>query len=65
MHLTAKGYALLARTVRSSLPKHVTQDASVLCIGDSLTYGIGVRPAGGTTESDQTYPAVLQRFLNP
>lgn len=65
VHLTAKGYALLARTVRSSLPKHVTQDASVLCIGDSLTYGIGVRPAGGTTESDQTYPAVLQRFLNP
>ena len=64
VHLTVKGYALLARTVRSSLPKHMTDDASVLCIGDSLTYGIGVRPAGGTTESDQTYPAVLQRFLN-
>ncbi len=64
VHLTAKGYALLAKTVRSSLPKHIADDASVLCIGDSLTYGIGVRPAGGTTEGDQTYPAVLQRFLN-
>ncbi|HEY8996470.1 MAG TPA: GDSL-type esterase/lipase family protein [Edaphobacter sp.] len=64
VHLTARGYALLAKTVLSSLPRHMADNASVLCIGDSLTYGIGVRPAGGMTESDQTYPAVLQRFLN-
>jgi acyl-CoA thioesterase-1 len=64
VHLTAKGYELLAESVRSALPRHLADDVSILCIGDSLTYGIGVRPAGGTIESDQTYPAVLERLLN-
>jgi len=64
VHLTEKGYALLAQTIRKALPKHIPADTNVLCMGDSLTYGIGVRSAGGTEESDKTYPAVLQQMLN-
>lgn len=63
VHLTAKGYALLAATVRKALPEHIDSGSTILCIGDSLTYGIGVRPAGGGPESTVTYPAQLQFLL--
>jgi acyl-CoA thioesterase-1 len=63
VHLTDKGYALLASTVRSALPKHLDPGSIVLCIGDSLTFGIGVRPAGQTSDSTETYPAQLQSLL--
>lgn len=63
VHLTAKGYALLAATVRKALPEHIDSGSAILCIGDSLTYGIGVRPAGGGPEGTVTYPAQLQFLL--
>ena len=63
VHLTLKGYALLASTVRNVLPKRIDPASTVLCIGDSLTYGIGVRPPGGSPEATETYPAQLQSLL--
>lgn len=63
VHLTAKGYALLAATVRSQLPKHLSANAVILCFGDSLTYGIGVRPPGGSSETAETYPSQLRTLL--
>lgn len=64
VHLSARGYGLLAAVVRNSLPKQLPGNSTVLCIGDSLTYGIGVRPPGNAQEVDQTYPAQLQKLLN-
>lgn len=63
VHLTLKGYALLAATVRNVLPKQIGPASTVLCIGDSLTYGIGVRPPDGAPEGTDTYPAQLQLLL--
>jgi lysophospholipase L1-like esterase len=63
VHLTARGYGLLAAKVRAQLPKHLSADATVLCFGDSLTYGIGVRPAKGAPETAVTYPAQLRALL--
>lgn len=63
VHLTAKGYALLAGTVRAQLPKHLPTDAIVLCFGDSLTYGIGVRPPN-SSETAETYPSQLRALLH-
>jgi acyl-CoA thioesterase-1 len=63
VHLTAKGYALLASTVRNALPSHIDPESTVLCMGDSLTYGIGVRPVGRAPEDAMTYPAQLQSLL--
>jgi lysophospholipase L1-like esterase len=65
VHLNAKGYALLARSVRSALPQTLSHHSVVLCLGDSLTYGIGVRPAGSPSEGPYTYPAQLRMLLNP
>jgi acyl-CoA thioesterase I len=64
VHLSARGYGLLAATVRKALPKRLPKNSTVLCIGDSLTYGIGVRPPGNAPEGDKTYPAQLQELLN-
>jgi acyl-CoA thioesterase-1 len=63
VHLTAKGYGLLATAVRSQLPKNLPGSATILCFGDSLTYGIGVRPANSLSETAETYPAQLRALL--
>jgi lysophospholipase L1-like esterase len=63
VHLTAKGYHLLAVTIRGAFAENIDPHATVLCVGDSLTYGIGVRKQGGAPEGDETYPAQLQSLL--
>jgi lysophospholipase L1-like esterase len=63
LHLTRKGYALLASAVRAQLPQHVLASDTIVCFGDSLTYGIGVRAPGGAPETDGTYPAQLHALL--
>jgi len=63
VHLSAAGYALLASTVREVLPKKL-RTGTILCLGDSLTYGIGVRQAGDPQEGADTYPAQLRRLLS-
>lgn len=63
VHLTRTGYALLAATVRARLPHHVPSSRTIVCFGDSLTYGIGVRAPGNAPESNATYPAQLRALL--
>lgn len=63
VHLTAKGYALLAVAVRAHLPTNLPCNTTILCFGDSLTYGIGVRPANSLSETAETYPAQLRMLL--
>jgi len=63
VHLTAAGYSLLAAAVRAQLPNRLPADTTVLCFGDSLTYGIGVRPPNGAVETSATYPAQLRALL--
>jgi acyl-CoA thioesterase-1 len=64
VHLTARGYGILASAVREQLPKQLPANATILCFGDSLTYGIGVRSANSLSETDNTYPAQLRALLN-
>lgn len=63
LHLTAQGYSLLARAVRSKLPAHISTHATILCFGDSLTYGQGVRSAS-SPDNEQTYPSQLRALLD-
>jgi acyl-CoA thioesterase I len=63
VHLTAKGYGLLASAVRSKLPPHLTAQDTILCFGDSLTYGQGVR-GFGVPETPETYPSQLRALLS-
>lgn len=63
VHLTAEGYGLLAQAIRAQLPKQLPADTTIVCFGDSLTYGIGVRPPGNAPETPETYPAQLRKLL--
>jgi lysophospholipase L1-like esterase len=63
VHLTAKGYSLLAAAVASALPKDASTK-TVLCLGDSLTYGIGVRAPDAPDKGSESYPQQLKRLLN-
>ena len=62
VHLTAPGYALLARLVYEGLQRMGSQGRRVLCLGDSLTFGIGVRQPDAP-DSEQSYPGNLRRLL--
>ena len=63
VHLTSRGYGLLAQAIRTHLPKQLAPDTTVLCFGDSLTYGIGVRSPGNAPETPETYPSQLRKLL--
>lgn len=63
LHLTAKGYQLLAAAVEKRLREHLAPDDKIVCFGDSLTFGSHMH-GEGTTHGD-TYPAALQRLLKP
>jgi acyl-CoA thioesterase-1 len=62
VHLTAKGYGMLARAVRAKLPEEIPAQDTVVCFGDSLTYGYGVR-ARNSEETPLTYPSQLRQLL--
>jgi acyl-CoA thioesterase I len=62
VHLTAKGYGMLAAAIRAELPEEIPVQDTVLCFGDSLTYGQGVREAN-SAETPLTYPSQLRQLL--
>jgi lysophospholipase L1-like esterase len=61
VHPSKDGAELLARAVAQTLVENGFNGGTVLCFGDSITYGSGLRGAG-TTDGD-TYPSVLRREL--
>nr|WP_161883787.1 GDSL-type esterase/lipase family protein [Deinococcus alpinitundrae] len=61
LHLTATGNRLLAQTFFQAMPPGIV--GGVVCLGDSLTYGVPLRTA--EQDSDETYPAQLERDFLP
>jgi acyl-CoA thioesterase-1 len=69
VHFNRAGYSLLAKAVYAALRPHLAAGATVLCIGDSLTYGVGVRPIGASERAPAgnfypTYPAQLAELIS-
>ncbi len=62
LHLTADGAKLLAETVAEALNGKVKKNDRILCLGDSITFGVALTGAG--TVTGQTYPAWLKTILN-
>jgi acyl-CoA thioesterase-1 len=63
VHLTRVGYSLLAKTVAAALPQEAAH-GKTLCLGDSLTYGIGVRATDAVDAGSDSYPQQLKGILN-
>lgn len=67
VHLSADGYKLLAAAVWKALAKQWRSGDVVLCLGDSLTFGQGVRPQGAGLLDEKgrpfpTYPEDLKEL---
>lgn len=62
VHLTSAAYARLGRRVFEVIGGRVKPGETVVCFGDSLTFGAGVKGAG--TATGETYPAALQRCFD-
>lgn len=58
VHLTPAAYALLGQRVFEVIGERVKPGDTVVCFGDSLTFGANVKGAG--TVTGETYPAALQ-----
>ena len=63
VHLTRAGYRLLAQAVAVKLPSSA-RTGKILCVGDSLTYGTGVRAAGAPDADSDSYPQQLKALLD-
>ena len=64
MHMTAAGYGAIAKGVYSVLQENYPAARTIVCFGNSITYGVYMR-GKGTAESDAlTYPGQLQKLLN-
>lgn len=62
VHLTPAAYARLGQSVFEAIGSRVKAGETVVCFGDSLTFGSGVKGAG--TADGETYPAALQRSFD-
>ena len=61
VHPTAEGYRAMAEAIFAAIRKHRLPRERIVCLGDSITYGAGVKGAG--TAEGETYPARLARLL--
>jgi lysophospholipase L1-like esterase len=58
VHLTSSGHKALAECF--FLASEIKGPATIVCLGDSVTWGAGVKGSGTTT--GETYPAYLSRI---
>jgi len=63
VHLTPAGNRLLAKTFSAVIAPHLRGNETIVCVGDSLTYGYRNAGAGSTT--GDTYPSMLRQLLAP
>ena len=61
VHPTAAGYELLAELVTEAIRENDLDASKVICFGDSITFGAGMKGAG--TSEGETYPAKLRSHL--
>ena len=63
VHLRAEGYKLWAEKLSQSPSlKNLPEKSVIVCLGDSLTWGAGMKGAG--TANGETMPAFLKEFVN-
>ncbi len=61
VHLNAEGYKLMGEMIAKAIVAEKLDTAKVICFGDSITYGAGMKGAG--TSEGETYPAFLKKAL--
>ncbi len=63
VHPTSEGYDVIAKGVYDILKAAKWGSGTIVCFGDSITYGASMKGAGTADADAQTYPAKLARLL--
>lgn len=63
VHPRYEGYLVMAAAIYGTLKMQYSLARNIVCFGDSITYGYGM--VGEGTVQGQSYPAILNRMLNP
>ncbi|MFK5924924.1 MAG: GDSL-type esterase/lipase family protein [Verrucomicrobiota bacterium] len=63
VHPTSEGYDVIAQAVYETLKAAKWDAGTIVCFGDSITYGASMKGAGTADADAQTYPAKLARLL--
>ncbi len=63
VHPTPNGYFRLADAISKRIQSEQWSPKKILCLGDSITFGSGVKGAGTASPDAETYPGRLARAL--
>ena len=63
VHPTPKGYAIIAKAVYNVIKKNKLPYKRIVCVGDSITYGVHVKKSGTADIDAETYPGQLAKLL--
>ena len=61
IHPTPAGYKVIAKAIYDTIIKNKIPHKKIVCIGDSITYGIHVKGAG--TSFGECYPGILNKLF--
>jgi lysophospholipase L1-like esterase len=61
VHPRMEGYKIIAEAVAQTIKKNNLPTGRIVCFGDSITYGAGMKGAG--TATGDTYPGQLAKLL--
>jgi lysophospholipase L1-like esterase len=63
VHPTPEGYKLIAKAVYHAIKINKLSHKKIVCIGDSITYGVHVKKQGTADLDAETYPGKLAGLL--
>ena len=63
MHMTDEGYRIIAENVYKALKANYPDARTIVCMGDSITYGVYMPGKGSAGKDAKTYPGQLYKML--
>ena len=63
MHLTEKGLQVMAEAAFRVWRTHFPGARTIICFGDSITYGVYMKGKGSAADDAATYPGQLRRMI--
>ena len=63
MHMTDEGYKLIAENVYKAVKENYPEAQTIVCFGDSITYGVYMPGKGTAGKEAKTYPGQLYKML--
>lgn len=63
VHLVSAGYRVIAETVFKTIKENNISCSKIVCLGDSISFGLFMKGEGTASPDSETYPGYLARLL--